>query len=158
MSDVIEFPVERVHVLLFARAVGDERDLARPEGSEPTASGVVPPTFTETRQQFIADYPWRPSRGKPWIGSGATASGTGHAATGEATLHAEQHFTYLRHPRVGDQLTARTRSGNAWTKKNSRGQVLEFQEVVTEFRDAGGELVVVSTAVGVTTIVSVGAK
>jgi peroxisomal enoyl-CoA hydratase 2 len=158
MSDDIEFPVERVHVLLFARAVGDERPLVGMEGSPSGSSGVVPPTFTEARQQFISDYPWRPSRGRPWIGSGATASGTGHAATGEATLHAEQHFTYVRHPRVGDRLTAHAQSGEAWTKTNSRGHVLEFQEVVTEFRDAAGELVVVSTAVGVTTVVSVEAK
>ncbi|MCW2830453.1 MAG: hypothetical protein JWP31_1145 [Aeromicrobium sp.] len=142
--DGVVFPVESVQAMLFARAVGQE----------PSDGGVtvVPPTFTEVRQQFIPGYAWRPHHGQPWVGSGASASGTPtHESTpAEVVLHAEQHFEYRRHVRVGDVLTASTRPGRSWEKSSRQGHTLAFREIVTEFADERGEVAVISTAVEVT--------
>jgi hypothetical protein len=157
VTNEIEFPVESVHVRLFSRAVGGEAvfELGRGVAEHPSPGGpIAPPTFTESLQLFTPDYRWRPTFDRPWVGSGATPSGVERVPTDEAVLHAEQHFEYRRHIRVGDRLTARSRPGRSWTKQNRRGELLVFREIVTEFSDQSGEIAVISTAVEVETPMS----
>ena len=141
------FPVEAGHVLMFARSLG----AADPEGGLPAPGDPAPPTFTSASAQFDPDYPlrWRP--GKPWFGSGKTASGVEERASGGGGLHAEQHFEYARPVRPGDVLTWTTRPGKTWEKQGRRGGRLVFSEMVTEYRDQDGELVVTARSVGVRT-------
>lgn len=148
MTDPVTFPVEAVHVMLFARAVG------RPDATVSFSGEAVlaPPTFTEARQQFLPEYQWRPRTDRPWIGSGAEATGVDAAPPGDVVLHAEQHFEYRRPIVVGDVLTSSTRPGRTWSKTSRRGHRLDFRERVDEFADADGEIVLVSTVVEVTTV------
>jgi hypothetical protein len=147
-------------------------------GTEP--GGIIaPPTFPQASAQFQPDYRLRPKIGEPWFGSGATPSGTlmppGGADPGSAAgspdaeesekgggdskpsgaaaggLHAEQHFNYHRQLRPGDVLSITTRPGKTWEKQGKRAGKLVFSETITEYRDAGGELVVTARGVGVRT-------
>jgi hypothetical protein len=162
MSKPYEFTVEAGHVMLFARAVLDDNPLYRDPPSERTlaASGMqAPPTFTEVRQQFEPGYPYRPSRDRKWFGSAGTAGGpapaTDEQASGGTTFHAEQHFEYHRPVRVGDVLQVSSHPGARWIKQGRRGGALEFSEMIVEFRDRRGDLVVTSRSVAVTTAHSV---
>jgi len=155
MSDVV-LPVEGLHVLTFARAIGD----ASPVYSDPDAardaglSAVpAPPTFVMASAHVDPDFPLRPRIGQRWYGSGREATGFGpdDADPAAGVLYAEQDFEYARPVLVGDVLTASTRPGRTWEKKGRRGGLLRFFEQVTEFRDASGELVVTSRLVGVRT-------
>ncbi|MDX6214513.1 MAG: hypothetical protein QOG99_97 [Frankiales bacterium] len=131
----IRFPVDPVHVMLFARAVCDDNPAYCGEGAV-----VAPPTFTEALQQFIPGYPWRPRPGEPWP---ASAKGS------TVVLHAEQRFTYTRPVRVGEVLVARKRTGNSWQKPSRAGGVLSFREIVTDFYDGNDAVIVSSVAVEV---------
>ena len=162
------FPIEASHILMFARSVGDDNpvysdaDYAR--GTE--VGGIIaPPTFAQASAQFDPDYPLRPKVGKPWFGSGKTPSGAQRRAAPKAEdggekkksgaaaggLHAEQHFTYHRHPRPGDVLTSEAKPGKTWEKQGKRAGKLIFSESVTEYRDQNGELVITARGVGVRT-------
>jgi hypothetical protein len=142
------FPVEATHILMFARAIGDENpaytDLDRPGGT------IAPPTFVMAGAQFIPDHPVRPKKGVPWFGSGREPSGVTRAGGG--MLHAEQHFEYHAPLTAGMTLTSSEHEGKAWEKQNKKGDTLRFTETVTEYRDvATGVLVVTATMVGVFT-------
>jgi hypothetical protein len=158
------FPIEAGHILCFARAIGD----ANPAyyGAMSTGEPVpAPPTFVQATAQFDPDYPLRPRLGQPWFGSGRGASGAAPAALGiggdssgsggggggGTGLHAEQHFTYHRPLRSGQVLSATIRPGEQWEKQGRRGGRLIFSEMITEYRDDGGELVVTARSVGVRT-------
>ena len=158
---VESFPVEATHILMFARSVGDPNPVyADPDYASGTEVGsiIAPPTFAQSSAQFDADYPLRPKPGQVWFGSGKEPTGikrekkegesSGAAAGG---LHAEQHFTYHRHLRPGDVLTATTRPGETWEKEGKRAGKLVFSETITEYRDQDGELVVTARGVGVRT-------
>ncbi len=167
---VDRFPVEASHIMMFARSIGDtnpiyyDQDYAA--GTE-VGSIIAPPTFAQASAQFDPDYFLRPKAGQKWFGSGRTASGTmvkdtasedasaegGEKKSGSSAggLHAEQHFTYHRHLRPGDVLTATTRPGEAWQKESKRAGILKFTETITEYRDQSGELVVTARGVGVVT-------
>ena len=154
---VSEFPVEAGHIMLFARAVGDDnpvyRDAADAAGTE-TGGIIAPPTFVQASAQFDPEYRLRPRIGEPWFGSGAEATGVPRAGSGGGGgggLHAEQHFEYHRHLRPGDVLTATTRPGETWEKASRRAGLLRFSETITEYRDQHGELVVTARGVGVRT-------
>jgi acyl-CoA thioesterase FadM len=143
---VESFPIEAGHVLMFARSIGD-----------PEAGTTIPATFVQASAQFDPDYPLRPKSGERWFGSGrhpteraaaGRSSGSGGGGTG---LHAEQHYTYHRPLRVGDVLTATTRPGERWEKQGRRAGTLVFAEMITEYRDQDGELVVTARSVGVRT-------
>jgi hypothetical protein len=131
-------PVEAGHILQFRRAVGD-LDAALEDGA------VAPPTFLMAADHFDGEYGRRPQQGRPWPGAVNTPSGGG------AGFHAEQVFEYHRHPRAGEELYATVRPGRTWVKEGRRAGKLEFHETVTEYRDAGGELVVTATWVSVST-------
>jgi hypothetical protein len=143
----IEFPVEAGHILLFERAIGEP---------EPRTD-LAPPTFVQASAQFDPGYPLRPKVGEPWFGSGGTPTGatkspvSGGGSGGGTGLHAEQRYEYHRPVRAGDVLTATTRRGETWTKTGRRGGNLNFLEIITEYRDEKGELVVTATSVGVIT-------
>jgi acyl dehydratase len=151
------FPVEATHILMFARAVGDDNPVyADPAYAATTEAGgiIAPPTFVQASAQFDPDYPLRPKPGKPWFGSGGTPSG---AAAGQGgggnggSLHAEQHYEYHRPLRPGDVLTATALPGRTWEKEGRRSGKLIFTEQVTEYRDQAGEKVITARGVGVRT-------
>ena len=153
---VEKFPVEAGHIMMFARAVGDtnkiyyDADYAR--NTEP-GSVIAPPTFVQASSQFNPDYYLRPKPGQPWFGSGKEPTGVprDEGSGGGGGLHAEQHYTYHRHPKAGDVLTATQKPGKTWEKQGRRSGKLIFTESITEYRDQNGELVVTARGVGVVT-------
>jgi acyl dehydratase len=148
------FPVEAGHIMMFARAIADTNPVYYEDSAGSTEVGevIAPPTFTMASAQFEPDHILRPTKGRPWLGSGREPTGVprsdGEGGTG---LHAEQHFTYHRPLRPGDVLTAETREGERWEKEGKRGGVLTFSEIITDYRDQEGRLVVTSRMVGVQT-------
>ena len=152
---VEKFPIEAGHIILFARAVGEENpiyfDEDHAESTEP-GSIIAPPTFVQSSAQFDPDYRLRPKVGEPWIGSGKNPTGitddSGGAGRG---LHAEQHYEYHRHLRPGDVLSATSKPGKTWEKEGRRAGKLKFSEQVTEYHDQNGELVITARSVGVQT-------
>src|ERR1700730_11794140 len=156
---VDRFPVEEGSILLFARAIGDPNPIySDPEYAAATELGgvIAPPTYVQSSAQFDPDYPLRPRLGEPWFGSGRNptgrpaSGGPGDSGGGGTGLHAEQHFQYHRPLRVGDVLSAATRTGQRWEKQGRSGRLV-FSESITEYRDAAGELVVTARSVGVMT-------
>jgi len=149
---VERFPVEATHILMFARAIGDENPVYTDPTSEAAArfGGVIaPPTFTMASSQFDPDALLRPKVGQPWFGSAKEPSGAEIASTGR--LHAEQHFEYHRPLVAGEVLTGTVKPGKTWTKEGRRGGTLQFSESIIEYRDQAGELVVTARGVGVRT-------
>lgn len=167
------FPVEASHIMMFARSVGDTNPIYYDDdyaaGTE-VGHIIAPPTFAQASAQFDENYFLRPKAGKKWFGSGRTASGTmvrddaddsgsddkgedsgGSSGSAAGGLHAEQHFTYHRHLKPGDVLSATTRPGESWEKASKRAGTLKFSETITEYRDQNGELVVTARGVGVVT-------
>jgi len=151
------FPVEASHILMFARAVGDPNPVYDPSQTPPEQM-VAPPTFAQASAQFDPDYFLRPKIGEPWFGSGKEPTGVqpkegsgGGGGGGGGGLHAEQHFTYHRHVRPGDVLTATVKPGTTWEKEGKRSGKLVFSESITEYRDQHGELVITARGVGVRT-------
>jgi hypothetical protein len=128
---------------------------------------IAPPTFVQASAQYDPDYFLRPRPGVTWFGSGKTASGlmldpkptgadegssgTSRGGGGGTGLHAEQHYEYHRPLLAGEVLTVSTKPGRTWEKEGRRGGQLKFQESITEYRGADGELVVTARSVGVLT-------
>ena len=131
------FPVEAGHILLFARAIGDE-SIADVEAGREVAA---PPTFVQCSAQFDPDYHLRPKPGAAWFGSASGPGGVAGEAPRSGALHAEQHFEYLRPIQAGETLTVETREGERWEKASRRGGTLRFAERITEYRDESGVLV-----------------
>ena len=142
------FPVESGHVLTFARSLGDVAEAYSDESfvANGFADVAAPPTFVQASAQFDPDYPLRPRSGTPWI-----ASSSAEPSPDAQVLHAEQSFEFNRPVRVGDVLTSETRAGETWEKEGRRGGRMVFGQLITEYRDAAGEVVVTATAVTVTT-------
>jgi len=140
-----KFPIEYGHILTFARAVGD---LNRAYVDADFDGGVIaPPTFAVASSQFDPDFRLRPRPGEPWVGSGRTPSGVDTATTSNGRiLHGEQHFEYHQPVRPGQHLTASARNGEV-THKQGRNGPMTFRELITEYRDEAGELIVTSRAV-----------
>jgi hypothetical protein len=153
----LRFPVEAGHIMMFARAIGDANPSYYDDGTG-AHDVVAPPTFAQASAQFDPNYPLRPKIGEPWFGSGRepagprpSSGGGGGGGGGGTGLHAEQHFEYARAVRPGDVLTWTTSPGKTWEKQGRRGGRLVFSELVTEYRDQQGELVVTARSVGVRT-------
>ena len=156
-----KFPIEASHILMFSRAIGDENPIySDEEYAKSTEPGeiIAPPTFVQASAQFDPDYHLRPKIGQPWMGSGKNPTGidrTSGASDGEGRtgggLHAEQHYEYHRHLKVGDVLTATTKPGKTWKKQGRRAGKLMFSESITEYRDQNGDLVITARSVGVQT-------
>ena len=158
---VEKFSVEASHIMMFARAIGDDNPVYYDEdyaqGTEP-GSIIAPPTFAQASAQFDPNYGLRPAiDGDGWFGSGGKPSGAKPREGGEGGggggggLHAEQRFIYHRHPKPGDVLSATTKPGKTWEKQGRRSGKLVFSESVTEYRDQNGQLVVTAIGVGVRT-------
>lgn len=157
----VKFPIEASHIMMFARAVGDDNNIYYDADYAKTTelgSIIAPPTFAISSAQFDPDYFLRPKNGQPWFGSGKeptgvkkSSSGSGGGGGGGGGLHAEQHFEYHRHIKPGDVLTATVKPGKTWEKEGRRSGKLVFSETVTEYRDQSGELVITARSVGVRT-------
>ena len=162
-----KFPIEYSHIMMFARSVGDANNIYYDQdyaASTEPGGVIAPPTFVQASAQFDPDYFLRPKIGQEWFGSAkgptgitpkpksdAEKSGEKKESGSGGGLHAEQHYVYHRHPKVGDVLTATTKSGKTWEKQGRRGGNLVFSESITEYRDQNGDLVITATGVGVRT-------
>jgi acyl dehydratase len=149
----ITFPVEVSHIMMFARAIGDENPVYHDaEQAKDTEVGgiIAPPTFTAAVAQFNPDAS-RPRPGERWFGSGRTPSGIEGKAPSAGGLNAEQQFEYFRPVRAGEVLTAETKPGETWERESKRAGKLLFSARITEFRDRNGELVVSVRSVSVKT-------
>lgn len=149
----ITFPIEATHIMMFARAIGDENPVYHDaEKAKDTEVGgiVAPPTFTASVAQFDPDGS-RPRPGQPWFGSGKTPSGVEGKAPSSGRLNAEQHFEYFRPVRPGEVLIAETRPGTTWERESKRAGKLMFSDRITDFRDTNGDLVVSVRSVSVRT-------
>jgi acyl dehydratase len=122
------FPVEAGHILMFARALGDENPAY--QGALTGEAVSAPPTFAWAAAHFDPECTVRPRPGAPW---------PPRAAGG---LHAEQSYTYHRPVRSGDVLSVTERPGRSWVKASRSGGSLHFAEMLSEYRDEAGELVV----------------
>ena len=157
---VEKFAVEASHIMMFARAVGDDNqvyhDADYAAGTE-AGSIIAPPTFAQASAQFDPDYGLRPRiDGDGWFGSGGKPTGAkpregGGGGGGGGGLHAEQRFIYHRHMKPGDVLSATNKPGKTWEKEGRRSGKLVFSESITEYRDQDGELVITAIGVGVRT-------
>ena len=159
---VEKFAVEASHIMMFARAVGDDNqvyyDADYAAGTE-AGSIIAPPTFAQASAQFDPDYGLRPRvDGDGWFGSGGKPTGAkpregdgGGGGGGGGGLHAEQRFVYHRHMKPGDVLSATNKPGKTWEKQGRRSGKLVFSESITEYRDQDGELVITAIGVGVRT-------
>jgi len=135
------FVVEAGHIMMFERGLG--------AAASYRADALAPLTFTQAAAHHDPHSPLRPRPGTAWKGSGRAVSGVPtDPGAGEGRLHAEQHFEYRRHVRAGETLSMATLPGRSWTKQGSSA-TLEFDEEITEFRDQGGEVVVLSRIVRV---------
>lgn len=129
----LRFPIEEGHALAFARAVGE-----RPPGP----GEIVPPTFTACATQHD------PEHMRDMQPAGALAAAV---EAGGTVLHAEQSFEYLAPVRVGDVLTVIDKPGRSWEKRSRTGARLAFSELVREFLNPVGDVVVRSRMVLVRT-------
>ncbi|MGQ4807216.1 hypothetical protein NKDENANG_00560 [Candidatus Entotheonellaceae bacterium PAL068K] len=151
-----KFPVEAGHIMLFARAVGDDNPIYYDEDYAQVTelrAIIAPPTFVQASAQFDPDYRLRPKIGQPWFGSGKEPTGVPRDSRdgGGGGLHAEQHYEYHRPLMAGTVLTATVKPGKTWEKQGRRSGKLTFTETVTEYRDQNGELVITARGVGVRT-------
>jgi acyl dehydratase len=150
----ITFPVEGTHILMFARAIGDDNPVYRDAEAASTTEveGIIaPPTFVQSVAHFNPNQ-LRPRSGEAWLGSGSTPTGLTEKPASGGGLHAEQEYTYHRALRPGDVLTPTEEPGKVWEKQSKRrgSGTLIFRERITEYRDAHGELVITARNVGVT--------
>lgn len=150
---VARFPVEGSHIMMFARAIGDPNPAYY--GALTATPAVAPPTFVWASEHFNPDSTVRPRPGVPWMGSGSQDTGAPDSPAAGG-LHAEQRYDFHRPVCAGDILSAESRIGRTWTKQGRRGGLLTFTQVITEYRDQHGELVVTAVMVGVETENSVG--
>lgn len=148
---VERFPVEATHIMMFARAIGDDNPVyADPGSAEAGEFGnvIAPPTFTMAGAQFDPENILIPKIGEPWFGSAREPSGAEITSTGR--LHAEQHFEYHRPVLAGEVLTTVARDGETWEKTSKRGGSLFFEEKFIDYLVADtGELVVTARFVSV---------
>ena len=149
---VERFPIEATHILMFARAIGDENPVYT-DGSSPEAQefgGVIaPPTFMKASSQFDPDAVLRPKLTEPWFGSAKEPTGVPEPPSG-GRLHAEQHFEYFRPVVAGEVLKATERDGTSWEKESKRGGSLLFEEKYIDYTNVDtGELVVTAKFVTV---------
>ena len=155
-----KFPIEASHIKMFAHAIGDGNPMyldADYAARSKQGAIIAPPTVLKANHHFDPESNRRPKLDKAWRGSGKYATnqlqkdGEDRSTPEPETLHAEQHFEYHRHVRVGDVLTPKSRAGKSWEKQGKRSGKLIFSERITEHRDQDGQLVVTETSVGVKT-------
>lgn len=136
--------------MMFARAIGDDNPVYFAE-----EGAIAPPTFVIADMHFDPDSPLRPHRDRVWQGSGkdptSRPTGAGDSPGGGMALHAEETFEIRRPVRVGEILTKTSRPGETWEREGRRGGRLRFSEMLHEYRDEAGEVVITAHQVGVRT-------
>ena len=62
-------PIEKGHIMMFARSIGDENPIySDEEYARDKLGGIIaPPTFIQSAAQFNPDNPLRPKIGEPWF-------------------------------------------------------------------------------------------
>lgn len=152
-----EFPVDRTAILNFAAAVGETNPIYWDEAhakATPLGGIIAPPTFGTAAGLWNPDNGLRgtrqiPARKEP---KAPREGGGGGGGGGLArVLHGEQRFEYRKPLQPGMRLVVSSRPGKSWEKEGKKGGRLKFAETITEYRDAGGELVLVATSVSVLT-------
>ncbi|GAA1565868.1 hypothetical protein GCM10009827_104450 [Dactylosporangium maewongense] len=123
--------VERGKIREFAAAVGSEHPLY--SGDDP----ISPPTF------LASSAFWTTDASSPWGDEPPDLS---------RVLHGGQQYVFHGPPpRAGTALHGRQRIDRVYSKQGRRGGMLEFADIVTEFRDADGRLVAEARATLVVT-------
>lgn len=149
-----DFPIERGHVIAFARSLGEANGVYYDEAAAVAAglsSVIAPPTFTQASLRFSPSHPFvLDGSVVPEAPATVDADPGGRDERG-THLHAEQHFEYHRALVVGETLRVVRRAGATWQKEGRRGGVLTFNELITDFLDRDGQVVVTARSVGVTT-------
>jgi acyl dehydratase len=164
MSDGYRFPVDLTSIMLFASALGETNPIYYDEQyakQTPLGSVIAPPTFSIASAHWNPSYPLRgvrriPAAEPPGAARGGEEKGTGSKRSGGGpnltrVLHGEQRFEYHQPLRPGMVLRASAHPGKSWEKEGRRGGRMRFSEIITEYRDEGGELVVTETSVGIVT-------
>jgi hypothetical protein len=121
--------VEEGKIREFAQATKSTNPAYRPVDGVPTVSPVT----------FLASAAfWATPESSPWAGAERNLA---------RILHGEQEYVFTgRPPGPGAVLTAKSRIDRVYEKQGGRGGTMTFAELVTEFRDESGALVVESRA------------
>jgi acyl dehydratase len=163
-DDGIRFPVDLTSIMLFASALGETNPIYYDEdyaAKTPLAGVIAPPSFAVAFAHWDPDYFLRgvrripapkPKPAAPPAGAPAAASsGGGGGGNLTRVLHGEQRFIYHQPIQPGMRLTVTQRRGRSWQKEGKRGGTMHFNEFITEYRDADGELVTTAINVGIVT-------
>lgn len=127
------FTAEPGKVEEFARAIGDDDPVYRdPDAATARGFAAVPAPLTFVRTSDFPRY--------------RTGERIDLGFRPEYRLHGEQAYEYDRPLVVGDTLTGETVVADAYEREGRRGGTMTFAEVETEYRDSGGERVLVSRA------------
>jgi len=131
-DDPTQIPIERGKVREFARSTMT----SNPEyvdDKEPCS----PPTFLTTLNF------WTNAASSPMSRVGLDL---------RRLLHGGQEYVFHGPPpRAGTELTAQTRVDKIYEKEGKRGGTMTFVETVTEFKDAGGNVVAEARATAIET-------
>src|SRR5262245_33915968 len=159
MADGFSFPVDATAIMLFASAIGETNPVYYDEQTArrtPLGGVIAPPTFAAASAHWNPRHMFRgvrripaPPAAKP--GADAERPERGEGGPVARILHGEQRFEYHRELRPGMRLVVSVRPGKSWEKEGRRGGRLRFSEVVSEYRDEAGKLVVTATSVGIVT-------
>jgi hypothetical protein len=160
MADDFSFPVDATAIMLFASAIGETNPVYYDEAQArrtPLGGVIAPPTFAVASAHWNPRHPFRGVRripkapAAPEPGAGEARPERGEGGPVARILHGEQRFEYHRALRPGMRLVVSTRAGKSWEKEGRRGGRLRFSEMVSEYRDEAGELVLTATSVGIVT-------
>ena len=154
MSDGYRFPVDLTSIMLFASALAETNPIYYDEEyavQTPLGSVIAPPTFSIASVHWNPSYPLRGVRRIPAAEAPGGARGGEGGPNLTRVLHGEQRFEYHQPLRPGMLLRASAHPGKSWEKEGRRGGLMRFSEIITEYRDESGELVVTETSVGIVT-------
>jgi acyl dehydratase len=139
--------VERGPVTRFAESVTESspvyasREAARAAGFDDIPT---PPTYFFSAAAFWGAFPEDQPEDDPAKGRNPTMEIIGGLmAKGGLVLHGEQEFEYHRPVSVGERLTSEGKVVDLYTKE-SGDRTMTFLVTENEYRDAAGELVLVS--------------
>src|ERR1044072_1037129 len=122
----LPFPVEAGHIMMFARAIGDENPAYQGE------SAIAPPTFTMASAHYDPNYHLRPGPDEEWFGSGGGPGGMaagGGGRQGERGVHADAHCGSHGPGRPGEPLSPHPVPGRDWEKEARTGRLLFSERV-----------------------------
>ncbi len=160
MADGFSFPVDATAIMLFASALGETNPVYYDEAQArrtPLGGVVAPPTFAVASAHWNPRHLFRGVRRIPALppapepDAAAQRPERGEVGPVARILHGEQRFEYHRPLRPGMRLRVSIRPGKSWEKQGRRGGRLRLSEIVSEYRDEAGELVVTATSVGIVT-------